>query len=81
MKIKVIGKEHMEGVSKKSGNSYNFIVVYFISDCQEGRGVGKKGDSLMLDPTFFNFHSIAINQEYEVTYGRYGKVEGFLPAK
>ena len=29
MKIKVIGKAHREGVSKKSGNPYNFNQVHY----------------------------------------------------
>ncbi len=79
-KIKVIGKQRFEGKSKKTGNDYNFISVYFISDLGS-RGIGQRGDSINLDPTFYNYEDILVGREYEVSYGRYGRVDGFILSK
>lgn len=49
MKIKVIGKAHREGVSKKSGNPYNFNQVHYNGP---DRGVeGMAALTLNLDPS------------------------------
>ena len=58
-KIKVIGKQRFEGKSKKTGNDYNFIAVYFISDLGS-KGVGSRGDQINLDPMFFDFDAIEV---------------------
>ena len=29
MKIKVVGKAHLQGTSKKTGNSYDFIQIHY----------------------------------------------------
>lgn len=78
-KIKVIGKQRFEGKSKKTGNDYNFIAVYFVSDLGS-KGVGSRGDQINLDPMFYDFASIEVGKEYNVSYGRYGRVDGFVKA-
>lgn len=40
MKIKVIGKAHFEGTSKKTGNEYNFHQIHYI-----GKSRGVEGDA------------------------------------
>lgn len=79
-KIKVIGKQRFEGKSKRTGNDYNFIAVYFIANIGD-RGVGQRGDSINLDPAYYPYEDIQVGREYEISYGRYGRVEDFVPAK
>lgn len=79
-KIKVIGKQRFEGKSKRTGNNYDFIAVYFISELGS-RGVGQRGDSINLDPAFYTYEDIQVGKEYEVSYGRYGRIDGFVLAK
>lgn len=79
-RIKVIGKQRFEGKSRKTGNDYNFIAVHFISDLGS-RGVGQRGDSINLDPAFYPYDDIQVGKEYDVSYGRFGRVDGFVLAK
>lgn len=58
MKIKVVGKAHLQGTSKKTGNPYDFIQVHYL-----GRAPGVIGDAaltLNLDPNMHPYEKIAI---------------------
>lgn len=79
MKIKVIGKQHMQGTSKKTGNPYDFLAVHYIDKINGG--VGERGEQISLDPAFYDYNQIEIGKEYDVTFGRYGRVDGFVPVK
>lgn len=79
MKIKVIGKQHMQGTSKKTGNPYDFIAVHYIDRLQNG--VGERGEQISLDPAFYPFEDIQVGKEYDVVFGRYGRVDGFMLVK
>lgn len=77
MKIKVIGKAHREGTSRKTGNSYNFNQVYYTGP---DRGVeGLASLVLSLDPSLISFDAIRVGGEYEVSFGPRGYVVGFDP--
>lgn len=79
MKIKVIGKVHREGVSKKTGNPYNFNQVHYTG---HDRGVeGLAALTLALDPTLIPYADIKLNTEYDVEFGNRGVVVGFTPVK
>ena len=79
MKIKVIGKAHCEGTSKRTGKDYNFNQVHYNAP---DRGVeGLAALTLNLDPALFPYADIKIGGEYEVDYGPRGYVVGFTPCK
>ena len=79
MKIKVIGKAHREGVSKQSGNPYNFNQVHYNGP---DRGVeGMAALTLNLDPSLLPYADIKIGGEYEVDFGPRGYVVSFTPTK
>lgn len=80
MKIKVIGKQHMEGKSKKTGNDYNFNVVYYIGR-EDDRVVGKHGCQVNLDPDMIPFHEIMVDGTYDVEFGPRNRVVSFVPVK
>ncbi len=42
MRITVIGKQHLKGVSKKTNNSYDFIQLYYNAPAQRVEGVAAK---------------------------------------
>ena len=70
MKIKVYGKAHLEGVSKKSGNPYNLTVLHYLG---KARGVeGQAALTLMLDAFEFPLSSINVGSEYNVEFDQRG---------
>ena len=80
MKIKVLGKAHLEGVSKKTGNAYNFNQVHYLG---KARGVeGEAAKTLNLDASEYPLYSIGVGSTYEVEFDERGYVIGFdlLPA-
>lgn len=79
MKIKVVGKSHMEGTSKKTGKPYNFNAVFFLGHDRFTEGM--KGMSVNLDPALFPYESIRIDQQYDVEFGLRGEVVAMEPVK
>lgn len=78
MKIKVIGKAHKEGISKK-GNPYNFNEFHYI-----GRRYGVEGEAGLtatLDPFLYPLASIQVGATYEVEFDNTGRVLAFDLAK
>lgn len=80
MKIKAIGKQHMKGTSKKTGNDYDFVVVYYIGR-EDDRVIGQHGCQINLDSDMIPFNSIEIGGTYEVEFGPRNRVVGFVPVK
>lgn len=79
MKIKVIGKAHLEGVGKRTGKEYNFNQVHYTG---LDRGVeGLAALTLSLDPSLIPYVDIKLNAEYEVDFGPRGYVVSFTPVK
>ncbi len=77
MKIKVIGKVHREGTSKKTGNPYSFNQVFYNG---HDRGVeGLASLSLNLDPGMYKYEDIVVGGEYDVEFGPRGLIAGFYP--
>lgn len=78
MKIKVVGKAHLQGTSKKTGNPYDFIQVHYL-----GRAPGVIGDAaltLNLDPNMHPYEKIAIPSDCIVDFDGRGFVVDFYPA-
>lgn len=78
MKIKVLGKQHLEGISKKTGQPYNFNQVHYLG---KQRGVeGQAALTLMLDPIEYPIGSIQLNKDYIVEFDGRGYLQEFTPA-
>lgn len=75
MTITVIGKQHLKGTSRKTGNNYDFINVHFI--CKENGVEGECGQSVSLDPNMVNYDGIKVGGRYNVEFGLRGRVVGF----
>ena len=74
MKIKVIGKAHRQGTSKKTGKDYDFIQLHFVAP---DRGVeGYAAQTITLEPGQFDYGSIQVDGVYNVEYGPRGYVVG-----
>lgn len=77
MKIKVIGKAHLEGTSKKTGKPYNFNQVHY-----NGKALGVDGlaaKTLMLDPVSYPIVTIQVGADYNVEFDDRGYVVDFSP--
>lgn len=75
MIIKVIGKQHCSGTSKKTGKPYDFSEVYFLG---ENRFVeGQIGMSCTVDPAMVPFDKIVVGAEYVAEFGPGGYLDDF----
>lgn len=79
MKIKVYGKAHMEGTSKKTGRPYNFNQIYYLAPARGVEGLAAK--TLNLDPAFYPLASISVNADYNVEFDDRGYPVDFAPVK
>ncbi len=77
MKIKVIGKQHMTGTSKRTGQPYDFVSIHYNAPDRGVEGVAAK--QLNLDPTLYPFANIVIGGEYEVDFNERGYCVNFRP--
>ena len=62
MKVKVVGKQHREGVSKKSGKEYSMNLAYCEYSAKDVEGV-MTGDFIVPD-SLVNFSSIVVGGVY-----------------
>ena len=77
MVVKVVGKQHLEGISKKSGKPYSNTVVYILNS---KNGVeGQEASSVWLDDKQFPVTNVVLNQDYSIEYDRGGYVVDFRP--
>lgn len=77
MKIKVIGKAHLKGTSKRTQQPYDFIQVHY-----NGKAYGVEGMAaltLSLNPQDYPFTDIAIGGEYNVEFDPRGYIVEFVP--
>ena len=77
MKIKVIGKAHLQGTSKKTGNPYDFIQVHYNGKARGVEGVAAL--TLSLDPRDYPFADVIVGGEYNVECDNRGYIVEFLP--
>ena len=77
MKIKVLGKAHLEGVAKKTGKPYDFNQVHYLG--HDRRVIGQAALTLALDPSVVPFDSIVVGKEYVVDCDPRGYVVDFAP--
>ena len=75
MKIKVIGKAHLEGKSRKTGRDYNFNQIHYL-----GSAFGVEGQAALtqsLDLAHYPYDSISIGAEYNIEFDNRGYVVTF----
>lgn len=77
MKIKVYGKVHLSGTSKKNGNKYDFIHVHTLVP---QRGVeGQAAKVLFLSPDIINYDAIIIGKDLDVQVDFDGNIVSARP--
>ena len=77
MKIHVVGKLHLKGTSKKTGNPYDFIQVHYL-----GKAPGVEGNAaltLNLDPKDHPLDSIKVPGDYIADFDGKGFIVDFYP--
>lgn len=77
MKINVVGKEHTEGTSKKTGKAYSLNIVYYTA---AKTGVnGMIAERAALSAQDFAFEGIQVGKAYNLEYDSRGFVADFCP--
>lgn len=78
MVIKIEGKEHRQGVSKR-GNEYDFYVLHFLG---VRSGVeGKAAYEKLVDPSVLPYDEILVNQCYDIETDFSGSIVKMRVAK
>jgi len=77
MKIRVIGKAHLQGTSKRTGNPYDFIQLHYNGPARNVEGLAAM--TLSLDPSMVHFDSIMVPGDYNVEFDQRGYPVEFAP--
>lgn len=77
MKVNVIGKSHLKGIAKKTGNPYDFIQVHYNGRARNVEGLAAL--TLNLDPQDFPFADVTVGAEYNVEFDNRGYIVEFTP--
>lgn len=70
MKITVIGKAHMQGTSKKTGNPYNFIQLHYNGPARNVVGLGAM--MVNIDPSMARYDAITVPGDYNIEFDNRG---------
>lgn len=77
MKIKVVGKAHLSGTSRKNGKPYDFIQLHYLG---LARGViGTAALTASLDPQMVDFDSIPVPCDAVLEFDGRGYPVEFTP--
>ena len=78
MRIKIVGKVHRSGVSKKSGNAYDFVELHVVLP---KRGViGEAAQTVTTDSTVYPFERIAPGI-YDAEFDNNGNLLSLAPVQ
>ena len=79
MKIKVYGKVHLSGTSKKTGNKYDFIQLHCLVP---QRGVdGEAAKVISVSPDVVSYDAIIVGKSCNVEVDFDGRVVSLVPDK
>lgn len=79
MKLKVYGKGHFFGTSKKTGNKYDFIQLHCLIP---QRGIeGEAAKVVIVSPDLVNYDSIIVGKSCSVEVDFDGRVISCVPEK
>lgn len=79
MVVKVYGKQHCQGVSKKSGKNYDFYNLHLLVKDRNVDGLACCVK--MVDPSVISFDNILVNQQYDLQTDFNGNIVSISPAK
>lgn len=79
MKIKVFGKQHLSGVSKKTGNKYDFIQLHCLVPQHGVEGEAAK--VISVSPSVVDYSSIVLGKTCSIELDFDGRVVSISPEK
>ena len=77
MKIRVEGKAHLQGTSRKTGKPYDFIAIHYLG--MDRQVIGKAAMTLALEPQNYDFDAIVVGSDVNVEFDNRGNVVTFSP--
>lgn len=77
--FKIYGKQHLKGVSRKSGNNYDFINLHLLTIDPNVDGQCCK--IVSVDPRCVDYDKIIVGQHYDFVTDFDGRVQSVNPAK
>lgn len=77
MKVKVVGKQHMKGESKKTGQPYDFFALHVLGT--SSRVDGQTCSVVNIRPADSPFADAVIGSEYFLEYDGNGFMTDFRP--
>lgn len=77
--IKLDGKEHRKGTSRKTGNEYDFYVLHFIAP--QAGVEGKAAVQKLVDPSLIAYEKLLPGMHYELDTDLNGNVIRVTQAK
>lgn len=74
-RYKLIGKEHLEGVSKKTGNAYNMDILHVVDldERKQTNLTGNRVDKITVAPQ--DAARLKVGEMCEICFNRFGRVE------
>ena len=75
MRIVVVGKAHLKGTSKKTGNDYDFLQVHYLGP--EFGVEGEAAQKISLDPQVVPYESIEVGAPYDAQFDPRGRCVEF----
>ena len=78
MKIKINGKAHLSGTSKKTGKPYNIVQLHYLGHARGVEGLASR--TVNIDPSLIDYESIVCGKEYDIECDLGGYVISVKPA-
>lgn len=76
MKIRVVGKAHHSGTSKKTGKPFDFIEIHYLG---KGRGIiGEAAQTAIIDPKVFRLDELVVPGDYIIEFDNHGFCVDFI---
>lgn len=78
MTIKVIGMAHLKGVSKRTGNNYDFVQLHFIGPARNVEGMAAQ--TVSVNPDIADDAEVAVGKSYDLDFDQRGFCVDIRPA-
>lgn len=78
MRIKIVGKVHRKGTSKKTGTDYNFIELHYVAPAYGV--IGEEAATTTIDPDTYPFDKI-VPGVYSAEFDSHGRMLTLAPVQ
>ena len=79
MNLKIYGKAHIQGKSKKTGKDVDFYVVHLLMPDPNIEGMAAVQKTV--NPSLIKYENIIVNQYYDIEPDFNGNIISFKPSK